>query len=67
MKIKYDQKADAAYIQLNNKKPYQASRKITDNVLVDYAQDGSVVGIEVLAASVSMPLSRVAQVAVERV
>ncbi len=51
MKITYDKKADAAYITLNDKAAYQGSRKITDDVLVDYAKDGSVVGIEVLDAS----------------
>ena len=51
MKITYDKQADAAYIKLNDKKPYQSSKKVTDDVLIDYSKDGTVVGIEVLAAS----------------
>ena len=56
MKITYDKKADAAYIKLNNKSSYQSSKKITGDVLVDYAKDGTVVGIEVLDASRNMPI-----------
>ena len=56
MKITYDKKVDAAYIKLNDKSAYHISKKVTDDVLVDYAKDGSVVGIEVLDASRNMPL-----------
>jgi uncharacterized protein YuzE len=56
MKITFDKKADAAYIKLNNKSSYQNSKKITEDVLVDYAKDGTVVGIEVLDVSKNMPL-----------
>ena len=51
MKITYDKKTDAMYIKLNDKAVYHKTRKVTDDVLVDYAKDGKVVGIEVLAAS----------------
>ena len=57
MKITYDKQADAAYIKLNDKKPYQSSKKVTDDVLIDYSKDGTVVGIEVLAVSRNMPLA----------
>ena len=33
-----------------------SAKKVTDDVLVDYAKDGTVVGIEVLDASKNMPL-----------
>ncbi len=57
MKITYNKQANAAYIKLNNKTPYQSSQKVTDDVLIDYAEDGTVVGIEVLDASRNMPFS----------
>lgn len=57
MKITYDKQADAAYIKLTNKAKYHASRKVSADVLVDYAEDGTVVGIEILDASKNMPLS----------
>jgi len=56
MKITYDKQADAAYIKLTGKAKYQASRKVSESVLVDYAEDGTVVGIEILDASRNMPL-----------
>jgi uncharacterized protein YuzE len=55
MMITYDKKVDAAYIKLNDKSACHVSKKVTDDVLVDYAKDGSVVGIEVLDASRNMP------------
>lgn len=58
MKITYDKQADAVYIKLNDKQAYQSSKKISDDVLVDYSKDGAVVGIEVLDASQNMPLAR---------
>jgi uncharacterized protein YuzE len=56
MKITYDKAADAVYIKLNNKEKYRASKKVADDVLVDYSKDGTVIGIEVLDASRNMPL-----------
>ena len=57
MKITYDKQADAAYIMLNDKKPYRSSKKVTDDVLIDYSKDGTVVGIEVLTVSRNMPMA----------
>lgn len=51
MKITYDKSADAMYIRLNEKAAYDTSRKVTDNVLVDYSESGEVVGVEILDAS----------------
>ena len=47
MKIKYDPKADAAYIYLSNKA--YAYGKDLDNVRhIDYASDGTIIGVELL-------------------
>lgn len=51
MNITYDKKTDAMYIKLNDKAVYHKTRKVTDDVLVDYSKDGKVVGVEILAAS----------------
>ncbi len=56
MKITYDKKVDAMYIELNNKATYHKSHKITDDVLVDYAKDGKIIGVEVLDASKNIVL-----------
>jgi uncharacterized protein YuzE len=51
MKITYDKSVDAMYIKLNEKLAYKSSKKISDDVLIDYSKDGNVIGIEVLTAS----------------
>ena len=50
MKIHYDPKVDAVYIDLAKGK-YEASRKISDSILVDEDKKGKVLGIEILDAS----------------
>lgn len=58
MKITYDEKTDAMYIKLNEKAVYHKTRKVTDDVLVDYTKDGKVVGVEVLDASKNTALPK---------
>lgn len=56
MKITYDKKVDAMYIELNDKMVHHKTRKITDDVLVDYSKDGKIIGVEVLDASKNIVL-----------
>jgi len=51
MKITYDKSVDAMYIKLNEKLAYKSSRKISEDVLIDYSEDGKIIGVEVLTAS----------------
>lgn len=51
MKITYDKKVDAMYIKLNEKEKYHSTKKVTENVMIDYSKDGQVLGVEVLNAS----------------
>lgn len=51
MKITYDKSVDAMYIKLNEKLNYKSSKKVSDDILIDYSEDGKVIGVEVLAAS----------------
>ena len=50
MKVTYDQKVDALYIEL---KPgiYGRTKKVTDDILVDVNKKGRVIGVEILDAS----------------
>jgi len=50
MKIQYDSKIDAVYIELA-KGDYKNTRKISDAVLVDEDKNGKVLGIEILDAT----------------
>ena len=47
MRLKYDPKVDAIYIELA-KGRYNKTKKITDSILVDEDSKGRVLGIEIL-------------------
>ena len=49
MKIQYDKKEDAVYLELAKGK-YSRTRKISDAVLVDEDTKGKILGIEILDA-----------------
>ena len=49
MKISYDPKVDAMYIRFKSGK-YDHTKKITDDILVDIAKNGKVLGLEILDA-----------------
>ena len=51
MKISYDPKVDAAYIRLKEGRLEVTTQRLTEDIAVDYAPDGAVVGIEILDAS----------------
>lgn len=50
MKMKYDKKVDAVYIELA-KGTYSKTRKVSDVVLVDEDKKGKILGIEILDAT----------------
>ena len=50
MKINYDSKIDALYIELA-KGEYEVSREISPSIVVDEDKKGKVLGIEILDAS----------------
>ncbi len=51
MKISYDSEVDAAYIRLKEGKFEVTTQRLTEEIAINYAGDGSVVGIEILDAS----------------
>lgn len=50
MKVQYDPKIDAIYIELA-KGTYKNTRKVSDAILVDEDKKGKVLGIEILDAT----------------
>ncbi len=50
MKMKYDKKVDAIYLELAKGK-YDKTRKVSDVILVDEDVKGKVLGIEILDAT----------------
>lgn len=54
MEIKYDPKMDTLYLLLVKGK-YKASRKVSDNVVVDFDKKNKILGIEILAVKDTIP------------
>ena len=50
MKVKYDKEVDILYICLSNE-PVNESDESKPGIVIDYSEDGNVVGIEILDAS----------------
>jgi uncharacterized protein YuzE len=50
MKIKYDKETDILYIKLNDL-VIDESDEEKKGIIIDYAEDGTIVGIEILNAS----------------
>ena len=54
MKVKYDKEVDILYIKLSDL-PVKESDEDKPGIILDYAADGSIVGLEILNASIKMP------------
>jgi uncharacterized protein YuzE len=54
MKVKYDKEVDILYIKLSDL-PIKETDEDKPGVILDYAADGSIVGLEILNASIKMP------------
>jgi uncharacterized protein YuzE len=50
LEIKEDKRADAVYVKLQDK-PVAYTQRLDDNRIVDYAQDNTVVGVDLLSIS----------------
>ena len=51
MKLSYDPVVDAAYIRLEEGSFQVTTHELSEDVMINYAPDGRVVGIEILSAS----------------
>lgn len=54
MKLKYDKEVDVLYIKLSEA-PVAESDEERKDIILDYANDGKIVGIEILNASKNLP------------
>lgn len=54
MKLYYDRREDALYIEFN-KRPYRESDEISAGVIFDYDKMGKIIGIEILNVSKRFP------------
>lgn len=51
MEIKYDARTDMMYIRFNNKKVHTNAVTADDSVVIDLAEDQTIVGIELISPS----------------
>lgn len=51
MKVTYDAEVDALYIRLSDEPAEVITQRLSEEVAVNYAPDGRIVGIEILDAS----------------
>jgi uncharacterized protein YuzE len=51
MEIKYDAKTDMMYIRFNNKKVHMNEVTADDSVVIDLAEDNTIIGIELISPS----------------
>jgi uncharacterized protein YuzE len=58
MKLHYYEETDSLYIDLSAS-PSVDSREISDDLVVDYGEDGRIVGLDIQHASKSLDLSRI--------
>lgn len=56
MRIHYDRREDALYLEFNNR-PYAESDEVRDGVIFDYDKRGKIIGIEILNASRTLSVS----------
>ncbi len=57
MRIRYSQEAEALYIRLKEI-DIEETDEVSENMIIDYGKDGSVVGIKILTASEKADISR---------
>ena len=50
MHVRVDQGADAVYVNLTDR-PIKDSEEVADGIIVDYDNEGRIVGVEILDAS----------------
>jgi uncharacterized protein YuzE len=51
MKITYDSEVDAVYIRLIDEPTQVTTQRLTEDIAINYAPDGRIVGMEILDAS----------------
>ncbi len=51
MKVHYDEKSDAVFIRLDDKKKIVESQEVETGVILDYDENGKVIGVEILKVS----------------
>lgn len=65
MKIEHDREGDWMYIRLTDK-AFAKNRVIHDSFVLDIAEDGSIIGIEIISPSAQMDTTEIVYKLLER-
>ncbi len=56
MTVNYDQKKDLLYLRLDHSQHEVTNKRVSDEVVLDIGEDGKIIGIEILDASIHVQL-----------
>jgi len=65
MRITYDAKADAMYIEFK-KGNFASNKKIDDETIIDLDKEGNILGIELLNVKERIPLSSLSELRIQK-
>ncbi len=59
MQVHYDSTRDLLYLRFDDRKQQVTNQRLNEDIVLDINEDGKIVGIEILDASLSLSLERV--------
>ncbi|MDW8056403.1 MAG: DUF2283 domain-containing protein [Elusimicrobiota bacterium] len=67
MNIFYNDKTDLLYVRFDDEKHEIVNKRVSDDIVVDIAENGKIIGIEIMNASKVVPLENVLPLRFENV
>jgi len=64
MKIDFDKKADAVYIEFSSENFFE-NKKVDDKTIIDFDKNGNILGIEILDVSKRLPKDFLSEVSIK--
>ena len=59
MRVTYDTAADLLYLRFDDRKQELVNKRVSDDIVLDLGDNGKIVGIEILDASIHLDLAQV--------
>ena len=59
MNIHYDSATDLLYLRFDRRKQELVNKRVSDDIVLDLGENGKIVGIEILDASIHLDLAQV--------
>ena len=65
MRIHFDEKSDAVYIRLDKSKKIIESQEVEKGVVLDFDEQGKVIGIEILGVKKRIPIDQLKELTLQ--